>query len=393
MFSKAGIAGEVGGAFASATSNSHGKAHDNDQCAHSHTLTVVIRPCIGFVSGIPDSANMPDREAEWRILRMAIDVDTCVEISESERPDFIVRTRPSASAYGVEITELFQTESHARLYRSESYMPSLFEGGPLIHKEDRKNLNVVRFTVRDGEGTVKAVDVPGIITKPITASARRQRIAEIIARKRDKRYDLSELTHIDLILYDTTGRAEREEYSATDWLGDGVREALLSAPFREVHWITETAEGTHLIRGLRHLLLIEQFFLLTHSLVRVVADESLRPDDIPYLFQQYAERTGFPSALTTIDGRPVVGHGATCIGISDDWGMQIYDFRDWELPATPPGTPGPTDIALNEEQWAACSQFVLENGFHCVLFRDPVEEPSWPGADPDAGTAGPSTGA
>jgi hypothetical protein len=53
-------------------------------------------------------------------------------------PDFSYR-RDGRTVLGVEVTELFSSESDARLKKVGGYWLSLIDGGDFIHKEDRES--------------------------------------------------------------------------------------------------------------------------------------------------------------------------------------------------------------------------------------------------------------
>lgn len=51
--------------------------------------------------------------------------------------------------FGVEITELFEDGSSARLVKIPDYMQRLWDGGEPVHKDDVKGIKVVTVQITD----------------------------------------------------------------------------------------------------------------------------------------------------------------------------------------------------------------------------------------------------
>jgi hypothetical protein len=62
------------------------------------------------------------RALERIILEMVYDPKDFAEIVEGERPDFTLKRQDSGPVFGVEVTQLFEDESMARLNLLDGYM-------------------------------------------------------------------------------------------------------------------------------------------------------------------------------------------------------------------------------------------------------------------------------
>jgi hypothetical protein len=72
-----------------------------------------------------------EKQREREILDEVYADRTFCEIEPHEPPDFLIRHHPRTERFGVEITEFYLTEGHARLERIEGYWADLLAGGTL----------------------------------------------------------------------------------------------------------------------------------------------------------------------------------------------------------------------------------------------------------------------
>src|ERR1700737_4022833 len=105
---------------------------------------------------------MNKAEREWATLRLVYDDQEFASVAHSDSPDFLLRHPSSDMQFGVEVTELYETESDARARFHESYIDDLLAGAPPMHRDDAEVLAVNRFVLTDSEGNVKASGFPAI---------------------------------------------------------------------------------------------------------------------------------------------------------------------------------------------------------------------------------------
>ena len=141
-------------------------------------------------------ADEPKREREWSALRCVYDERAFESVIPSEKPDFVLTYRGNRP-FGVEITELFLSESDARVNCLPDYVTSLLTGGKPRHKDDYTELAVSTVSIQDADGTLKAEGIPGIMRTLPTINRYRQMLVEVIEDKNSQfdGYDES-LSHI-----------------------------------------------------------------------------------------------------------------------------------------------------------------------------------------------------
>jgi hypothetical protein len=153
---------------------------------------------------------------------------------------------PDANRFGVEITELYHTESDARLERIEGYVQDLLKGGGVRHKDDRVNFRVTKVSITSKEGDVKATDVLAIVREEYRLGDFVRGVAETITKKDRVIDDAPEdLTHVNLIIRDRHQmlcfRSFRDFYFLC--CTPELQQAVFASRFREVFLITFFEEG------------------------------------------------------------------------------------------------------------------------------------------------------
>lgn len=316
------------------------------------------------------------RANEWSILRNVYDVAEFEEIVESERPDFLLR-RAGSDVFGVEVTELFATGADARAANHPEYLAELFEGGRYMHRADRELLPVVRVRVTDSDGAVKHEDLPAVFTPTAPEDEHRTRIAEVIHGKADRGYALSG-THINLVIRDRfllTGEVLEDEYSVTELLSSGIREALLDSPFHEVYLVSVRRTGEQVVRSLQQLMLAEQFFIFGKA-----AEATLgRPDfgeqwKYVQAFADFSERRGMPVVLRDYQGYPVAARRSAAVGLGEGWDLELLDLADHFDLGFPEWKKREGFMALTNEEIERCAAFVEVREFRWGIYGRAPEQ-------------------
>lgn len=319
------------------------------------------------------------RANEWSILRSVYEASDFQDVHEHERPDFLLMRRGSgAIPFGVEVTELFAHEGDARAVNHPGYLPALFDGALHMHKEDPRLLPVVRMRLTDPDGNVKHEDLPGILTLTASDSEHRRALAQVISTKSGRGYDVGG-GHINLVIRDRfflSGEELSEEYSITDLLSDGIREALVESPLNEVFLISISREGEQSIRPLMQLMLVERLFLFGKGLEATTSRPDL-DEQWKYVqaFAEYCNRVlDWKVDLLNHRGTPVVAYRSSAVGLGEDWGSELLDFADratglesWEWRS---------DFqSLSDDELQACVAFIDGNRFswgYRMLAREPA---------------------
>src|SRR5437879_3899691 len=207
-------------------------------------------------------------DREWNGFRRVYRTDDFASIRHGDRPDFVLRQSASTTEFGVEVTELYETEADARVQQHPSYVPDLLAGKPHMHKDDLSLLKVEKVQIHDKDGNLKAADLPAIIRPALSPEEHAKAILELLRRKSAQadgyRQDLS---HINLLIVDrlTSQRLGGGAYRSNELLVPKLKEALVASPFREV-FLVSTNDAWRVYRPLQMLLLLESFELFLGAL-------------------------------------------------------------------------------------------------------------------------------
>jgi len=315
---------------------------------------------------------MTDRlRRERAILRLVYDEGEFVSVEPQDVPDIVLRHPGSTASFGVEVTELYQTESDARITRHPRYVSELLAGGVHMHRDDIAILDVASVSIRDKDGVLKQSDVPAIVRQLPSHADHAAALASTIRRKslRVGDYEVG-LSHVNLIVHDRFDMpfGPDSEYAVGEVVTRELRLALMETQFREVFLVSSTRNGQLIYRPLRMLLLLESFYLFLGALVSFEERPAeIGPDDLAPLFVHAMQASEMTVGLAGDPGdHQYAFYGGA--GIRHEAGqISILDFADHPLPAPAelPSNPYPAAV------WRAFVEhhrlFVDSNAFICEL--------------------------
>lgn len=327
---------------------------------------------------------MTKLERELRALTTIYKRAEFATFIHQDKPDFVLALSQNDPRFGVEITELFQTEANARLFYNPAYIASLFAGGSHMHKDDVSVLNVARVSIHDKDGNLKQGDVPAVIQETPPPFVHHEAIAEAIVKKDAKSLDYQQgLSHINLVVVDyfESSVDRTAAYSTSELFVPKLRDALAATEFREVFLVSRDRSGEKFYRPLQLILLMEQFLLFRHALVEFLTDtknEMVTLADIVPLFVRWLLQRGFAAYFCENRGGCAVYRGSG-VSQADDGGIEVLDFHDRPLPTGSRLPPLP----LSGEDLAAllqhCDAFAATNAGTLAVAVDAAEE--WPGEE------------
>src|ERR1039457_515493 len=102
---------------------------------------------------------------ERKIFEMVYGEREFAEVVASERPDFLVRRCPGEPCFGVEIVELYTSESSARLKNIEPYTGELLDHRKFRHKDDKRCIDVAKIDLLSRDNQVIAPQIDAIIER------------------------------------------------------------------------------------------------------------------------------------------------------------------------------------------------------------------------------------
>jgi hypothetical protein len=320
---------------------------------------------------------------EWAALKMVYAVADFGSVEKHEEPDFLLQHHPNSDPFGVEVTQVFRTDSDARMINHPSYISDLLAGADHLHKDDVSEFGVVEVTITAPDGTVKDTGVPAIIRETPSQAEQAASIEAALRKKEARTSDyLQACSHVNLILLDRYDEpyCPDSEYSVGRLITPGMRLALLSTDFREVYLISQSTDGDPVIRPLRMLLLMESFYGFVASLESY--DGNLpNSGDHSWIFPAFhltASSVGLNVSLAGWPEHPEAIFGGSGITTSDD-GIRVRDYRDFPIP-DPSELPGQAlddiDIVGLTSHFEA---FIANHEFVCGMVLPVEEQPELPG--------------
>src|SRR5690606_7604185 len=141
------------------------------------------------------------RSSDLLILELVYDTSLFQSVISTEEPDFELRYKDHLTAFGVEITELYSSESMARIRNIPGYVSSMISG-KYKHKDDMSALPAKEFTVIK-EGNTHHKKIKGLIQEKVGIEDYRKKIKECIESK-NRRFDsyIENLSHVNLVIFD-----------------------------------------------------------------------------------------------------------------------------------------------------------------------------------------------
>lgn len=171
------------------------------------------------------------------------------EIVPSERPDFIIH-RHGGGPFGVEIAELYHSQSTARLERIPEYREELLSGRGFRHKEDAQQIKVGKVDILTADNEVVYSQVEEIIQDaPSHADCARSLAARIGSKTHKLNNPPPSLSHTNLVINDRTNvlsTVSAEQFFQRYFLPE-LRAAISAAPFREIFFLTKVKDATGFI--------------------------------------------------------------------------------------------------------------------------------------------------
>lgn len=187
----------------------------------------------------PKHVNKAD---EWKLLKAAMLPGDAEGATEHEAPDFLV-PRPGV-VLGVEVTEAFISESHARMELLPGYMGELLKEHRYRHKKDKAVYPIkrVQYTARDGS----PIEGIGVVSAKPNSSERCSRLANVIARKASPVQEyLKECGLVDLIVRDRgifSGQITKQQIPQI-YQHPELRKAVQSSGFHEIFYVAQANDG------------------------------------------------------------------------------------------------------------------------------------------------------
>ena len=166
------------------------------------------------------------------------------DVISSESPDFVC-IRNKVPVLGAEITDLYHTESDARLRKIDGYGLALLSGGDFRHKDDKRRIRVERVKyLKGGKGPGR--EITAIIQeRPSFAEAVSRLINTIEQKEQRVEAYLRACPVVDLIVDDPSRMFWFEKYEDffLPFSQLSNRIAIINSRFREVFLVTSNQQN------------------------------------------------------------------------------------------------------------------------------------------------------
>jgi hypothetical protein len=184
-----------------------------------------------------------DKTEEKRWFEAVMPADWVTAAVPTESPDFVCQDE-QGPFLGVEVTELFLSQTDARLQKTPRYAVDILSSGNYRHRDDRTHLPVEEITFKRDEGDYT---VPAIVRKPASLVVRVKTLVTTIEKKSGNlaRYQ-EKAGAIDLLLIDRGGLFERAKFDQVASIvhDSEVRNAIQRSGFREIWLVINTDQKT-----------------------------------------------------------------------------------------------------------------------------------------------------
>lgn len=147
-----------------------------------------------------------DKQHEKKILKMVYEESLYTIINDSEKPDFILKTKDNIF-FGVEVTERFNSQSSARLIKNESYLgklldESLPDSKRYMDRRDKRVFTTDTISFFDNAGKPK-FESKAVMQTNLTRDEYLENLVNLIKEKDEKFKNYNpELSHVNLLIFD-----------------------------------------------------------------------------------------------------------------------------------------------------------------------------------------------
>lgn len=284
---------------------------------------------------------MDKKQRERAILDLVYDATEFAGIDAAEAPDFNIRHKHEESLFGVEITELYQSNSDARMKRIPGYFKDIIGNEEYLHKDDKDALEVRNVAATSSEGEDKG-SFRAIVRQLPSIEDYVGMFVQVLVRKEKRVRDyLRDLNHVNLIIRDDINRVSSSNIGGFHWhfFTPPLKEALYASEFREIFLVTILEKDRRVYVPLKLMLLLSNFCMFG-KLVSDPAFEAISEhfevsgntvDDYMLVFAAYMRSKTDKVLVDNGDGQTEVIFGNNGV-VLEKSKLYIRDHQDRPLP-------------------------------------------------------------
>jgi hypothetical protein len=292
--------------------------------------------------------------------------------------------RHAGSYFGVEVTEFYYSQSNARLRNIPGYLNEILEESKFRHKNDRKELDVVEFTIKSDRWPDQKAK--GIFQELPIVSAYVDQVTKIILDK-DRKLSVYSvgLTHINLVIFDTEYRLHSIPVGDfyRNFFTPSFKTAISQSRFREVFYITQMEREKWVCIPLKMLFLLSELFIFNTVLGEYYKDLQVQSNKVLlFLFAEYLDSRTVDKVYTREDEKGVeviYGNNGVCLTSNDQ--LDVRDYRDYSIPVdTREVTHNKDQFMTNPDfethvnEFTTRNTFVSEIGFNIANMKRIMQE-------------------
>jgi hypothetical protein len=284
--------------------------------------------------------NTGKKKREREILGLIYSRNNYKAITAGENPDFEIKLKGGNLKFGVEITEFYYSESHARINNIPGYAVDIINKEGYRHKDDPKLLEVGDFTLIPGDNRKAQEKIKGILSKLPHKDEYISKIAELIEKK-SQRFDdyVVGLNHVNLIIYDSENRLTGIPYDSFHFyfFNSRIEKALVNSDFREIYLITEIGpfpSPKKIYIPLKMLFLVAEVYRLNYIVFNHYQKAINRlSEKEPQLVAEYLKWRGAKVVLykTEPDGYEIVYGNSSIFATTVNNKVTIRNYNDYNI--------------------------------------------------------------
>ncbi len=264
-----------------------------------------------------------DKAEEKRWFDAVMPPEWVAAATPAESPDFICSDE-KGPFIGVEITELFASESEARYHKIPNYVLDILDSGNYRHRDDRSQLPVEKVTFqRDGADFA----VRGLVLKKPPIAKRIELLVATIEKKSGKvtRYS-DKVPATDLLLVDRGGlfHGVKFDHVARIVHERALRSAIQRSGFREI-WLVIDTDAKAASVPCRVNILAQEIASFHTGLesVRKINNCHVSIRNYLEMLGAFLAHRGFVKSLVVAGNKKyaVFGHGVGCFMLSQKWDL------------------------------------------------------------------------
>ena len=257
---------------------------------------------------------------ELRVLRAAYSESEIKDAVEFETPDFLL-VRASQPSLGIEVTEAFESEGHARMRKIPGYTLEILRN-QYRHRADKSHFPLEKAIIHANSRRQREVQV--IFCTPPTKKQRSAALLDVIAQKASRVGDyLRNCDAVELVIWDRGifSEALPKERTQFIWHEPSIRKAVQDSGFREIRYLLKTKGEGWICQPVRASIFAEEVSLFMGA----IKSQNRRPlfyREIAISLAGYLRTVGFNETQVAL-------HGSSCFTIFSESAVVTFKPRKW----------------------------------------------------------------